>query len=167
MRATSLASRFLLTLLITCVLPLLVFGWFTLASVRGLIDTQVVATFVPRLCQDHAQKIEDRLRQIYQSCSVVREIARRALESDSELAAFEEQIELVPDLLDNYLDLLMLADADGRVAYWQDGQYLDPTTRGQRAARIPRTVAAAPWFVRTQRERSAVFLPLGDSLYLE
>ncbi len=166
-RATSLASRFLLTLLATCVLPLLVFGWFTLASVRGLIDAQVVATFVPRLCQDHAQKIEARLRQIYQSCSVVREIARRALESAEDLAAFEEQIELVPDLLDNYLDLLLLADADGRVAYWQDGQYLDPSTRGQRAARIPPTVADAPWFIRTQLERSAVFLPLGDSLYLE
>ena len=77
-RATSLASRFLATLLITCILPLLVFGWFTLGSVRSLIDAQVVSTFVPRLCADHAQKIEDKLRQIYQSCAVVREIARRA-----------------------------------------------------------------------------------------
>ena len=79
-RATSLASRFLATLLITCILPLLVFGWFTLGSVRSLIDAQVVSTFVPRLCADHAQKIEDKLRQIYQSCAVVREIARRALD---------------------------------------------------------------------------------------
>ncbi|MGE3174418.1 MAG: ATP-binding protein [Planctomycetota bacterium] len=167
MRATSLASRFLVTLLVTGVLPLAAFGWFTLGNVRGLIDAQVVSTFVPRLCADHAQKIEDRLRQIYQTCSVVREIARRALTSAGELAAFEEQIELVPDLLDNYLDLLLLADADGGVAYWQDGHYLDPGTRGQRAARMPTSVATAGWFRRAQRERGASYLPLGDSLYLE
>lgn len=165
-RATSLASRFLATLLVTCILPLLVFGWFTLGSVRGLIDDQVVSTFVPRLCADHAQKIEGRLRQIYQSCAVVREIARRALESPDELAAFGEQVELVPDLLDNYLDLLVLADEGGRVAWWQDGQYLDPSTRGARAARIPRVVGDEAWFVRAQRERSAIFLPIGDAPYL-
>ena len=165
-RATSLASRFLLTLLVTCILPLLVFGWFTLGSVRGLIDAQVVATFVPRLCADHAQKIEDRLRQIYQSCAVVREIARRALESSEELDAFEEQIELVPDLLDNYLDLLLLADGDGRVAWWQDGQFLDPGTRGQRAAAVPSSVRDAEWFLRAQGERTAAFLPFGSTPYL-
>jgi signal transduction histidine kinase len=165
-RATSLASRFLLTLLATCILPLLVFGWFTLESVRGLIDAQVVSTFVPRLCADHAQKIEDRLRQVFQSCSLVREIARRALDSEEELAAFEEQIELVPDLLDNSLDLLLLADADGRVAYWADGQTLDPTTRGQRAAAIPLSVAAEPWFETAQREQRAVLLPFGEELFL-
>ena len=164
-RATSLASRFLATLLVTCILPLLVFGWFTLGSVRGLIDAQVVSTFVPRLCGDHAQKIEDRLRQIYQSCAVVREIARRALESPEELAAFGEQVELVPDLLDNYLDLLVLADQDGRVAWWQDGQFLDPSTRGARSARIPQSVADAAWFVRAQHDRTAVFLPLGEAPY--
>ncbi len=165
-RATSLASRFLVTLLVTCVLPLAVFGWFTLASVRSLIDAQVVGSFVPRLAADHAQQIEDRLRQVYQTCSVVREIARRALEGGQELAAFEDQIELVPDLLDNYLDLLLLADDQGEVVYWQDGHYLDPNTRAQRAAQIPRSVAGADWFERLRREASAFYLPLDGADYL-
>ena len=54
--------------------------------------------------------------------AIVREIARRVLEPDiatpefaAELTAFDEQVELVPDLLDNYLDLLMLAGPDGEV----------------------------------------------------
>ena len=166
-RATSLASRFLATLLITCILPLLVFGWFTLGSVRSLIDAQVVSTFVPRLCADHAQKIEDKLRQIYQSCAVVREIARRALDSAEDLAAFEEQVELVPDLLDNYLDLLLLADASGRVAWWQDGQFLDPGTRGRRASQMPQSVADAGWFLRVQNERHASYLLFGEAPYLK
>ena len=167
MRATSLASRFLVTLLVTCVLPLVVFGWFTLREVRELIDAQLVATFVPRLAADHALKIQDRLWQIHQSCSVVREIARRALDSDEDLAAFEEQVELVPDLLDNYCDLLLLADPDGEVVYWQDGHRLDPARRLDRAARIPSSVADTSWFRRAQEEEGAFFLPWSRSTLLQ
>ena len=167
MRATSLASRFLVTLLVTCVLPLVVFGWFTLREVRELIDAQLVATFVPRLAADHAEKIQDRLWQIHQSCSLVREIARRALDSDEDLVAFEEQVELVPDLLDNYCDLLLLAAADGKVVYWQDGHRLDPGRRRERAARVPDSVADTSWFRRAQEESGAFFLPWGRSTLLQ
>jgi len=166
-RATSLASRFLVTLLVTCVLPLVVFGWFTLREVRELIDAQLVATFVPRLAADHAEKIQDRLWQIHQSCSLVREIARRALDSDEDLVAFEEQVELVPDLLDNYCDLLLLAAADGKVVYWQDGHRLDPGRRRERAARVPDSVADTSWFRRAQEESGAFFLPWGRSTLLQ
>jgi hypothetical protein len=165
-RPTSLASRFLVTLVVTCVVPLLLFGWFVLHGVHGLIDAQVVDTFLPRLATDHAQRIDSRLAQVFQSCSVVREIARRALDSPSELTAFEEQIELVPDLLDNHLDLLLLADPTGQVAWWQDGQYLDRQTHERRAALIPASVADTEWFRRAQQERGAFFLPWGRSPYM-
>src|SRR5262249_35722560 len=140
------------TLLVTCVLPLLVFGWFTLRGVRQLIDTQVVETYLPRLAADHTQKIDDRLQQVYQACSLVREIARRALDSwpdapefERRVAEFEQQVLLVPDLLDNYLDLLLLADPAGKVVSWLDGQRLDPNTHGQRVAALPASVAGAEW----------------------
>ncbi|HEX6810328.1 MAG TPA: sensor histidine kinase [Planctomycetota bacterium] len=168
MRAISLASRFLVTLVVSAVLPLLLYGWFSLKSMREQIDEQVVRVFLPQLAADHAQKIETHLERTYQACAIVREIARRALQtrSASELEAFEEQVEPVPDLLDNYLDLLLLADADGRVVYWQDGQYLDPNAHGRRAALIPDSVAGEPWFKKAQAERGAQCLPWGRSPFL-
>lgn len=154
----SLTSRFLVTLLVTCALPLLALGWFTLGSVRSLIESQVVATFLPRLAADHTQKIEGRLQQVYQSCSVVREIARRALDGTEQLDAFEEQVQLVPDLLANDLDLLLLAAPDGKVLSWCDGHRLDPAVHSQRAAHMPQSLAGVDWFERAQRG-GTFFLP--------
>lgn len=166
MPAISLASRFLVTLVVSAILPLLVYGWFSLRGMRAQIDEQVVRVFLPQLAADHAQKIEAHLGRVDQACAIVREIARRALDSDAEMAAFEEQIALVPDLLDNHLDLLLLADADGRVVYWQDGQRLDPSAHGRRAALIPERVADTEWFQRAQQQRGLQFLPWGRSPYL-
>ena len=141
MRPISLASRFLATLVVSAVLPLLLYGWFSLRGMREQIDEQVVRVFLPQLAADHLQKIETYLDRIDQSCSVVREIARGALIDAAGVQAFARQIELVPELLDNDLDLLMLADADGRVVYWADGQYLDPDGHYRRASLIPDSVA--------------------------
>ena len=168
MRAISLASRFLVTLVVTAVLPLLVYGWFSLRSMRAQIDEQVVRVFLPQLAADHAAKIETHLERTHQACAIVREIARRPLDSAparlaEELAAFEEQVELVPDLLDNYLDLLLLADANGQVLWWSDGQRLDPATRGRRAALIPASVAGKDWFRAAQQERGVQIVPWGRS----
>lgn len=168
MRAISLASRFLVTLLVTAVLPLLLYGWFSLRSMREQIDEQVVRVFLPQLAADHAQKIEAHLERTHQACAIVREIARRPLDSPdrslaAELSAFEEQVKLVPDLLDNYLDLLLLADAQGRVVCWIDGQRLDPSAHGRRAASMPASVADKPWFQAAQRERGVHFVPWGRS----
>jgi signal transduction histidine kinase len=167
-RAMSLASRFLVTLVVTAVLPLLVYGWFSLRSMRAQIDEQVVRVFLPQLAADHAEKIVAHLERTHQACAIVREIARRPLlsgvrERAGELAAFEEQVELVPDLLDNYLDLLLLADADGRVLWWGDGQRLDPSTHGRRAALVPASVADKPWFRDAQQQRAVQVLPWGRS----
>ncbi len=162
----SLASRFLITLVVSAVLPLLLYGWFSLRSMREQIDEQVVRVFLPQLAADHAQKIDAQLQRTDQACAIVREIARRALDSPAEMAAFEEQVELVPDLLDNYLDLLMLADAHGKVVYWQDGQRLDPSAHRRRAALIPASVEGTEWFQRAQLERGVQFLPWGRSPYL-
>ena len=162
----SLASRFLLTLVVTAVLPLVLYGWLSLRSMRDQIDEQVVRVFLPQLAADHAEKIDAHLQQVDQACAVVREIARRALASPSDMAAFEEQVELVPDLLDNHLDLLLLADPQGRVVYWQDGMRLDPSAHGSRAALIPESVRDEVWFERAQQERGAQYLPWGRSPYL-
>jgi len=164
--AISLASRFLATLVVSAVLPLLLYGWFSLSGMREQIDEQVVRVFLPQLAADHVQQIEAHLDTIHQSCSVVREIARRALGSESEMAAFAQQIELVPDLLDNHLDLLLLADPEGEVVYWRDGQRLDPDAHGRRAALIPRSVADAGWFRHQRQERGRLHLPWGRSPYL-
>ncbi len=165
MRSISLASRFLVTLVVSAVLPLLLYGWFSLRGMREQIDEQVFRVFLPQLAADHAQKIEAQLERADQACAIVREIARRALQDETaaELLAFEEQVELVPDLLDNCLDLLLLADADGRVVYWQDGQRLDPDSHGRRAAMIPPSVADQAWFREAQQKRGAQFLPWGRS----
>ena len=162
----SLASRFLVTLVVSAALPLLLYGWFSVRSMREQIDEQVVRVFLPQLAADHAQKIEAHLQSADQACAVVREIARRALDGADELEAFEEQVELVPDLLDNNLDLLLLADADGRVVYWRDGLRLDPATHARRAALIPTSVADAAWFQAVQATRGSHFLPWGRSPYL-
>ena len=161
--ALSLASRFLVTLVVSAALPLLSYGWFSVRSMREQIDEQVVRVFLPQLAADHADKIEAHLQATDQACAVVREIARRALDGADELAAFGEQVELVPDLLDNHLDLLLLADAEGRVAYWRDGLRLDPSTHARRAALIPDSVADAPWFQTVQAQRGRHFLPWGRS----
>lgn len=163
MRAVSLASRFLVTLVVTAALPLLLYGLFSVRSMRAQIDEQVVRVFLPQLAADHADKIEAHLQTTDQACAVVREIARRALDGADELEAFGEQVELVPDLLDNNLDLLLLADADGRVVYWREGLRLDPSTHQRRAALVPESVAEAAWFQATQRERGLHFLPWGRS----
>ncbi len=167
MRGFSLASRFLATLVLTGVLPLALYGWLSLRGMREQIDEQVVRVFLPQLAADHAQKIEAHFAQVDQTCAVVREIARRALGgAAAELAAFEGQVELVPDLLDNHLDLLLLADPNGRVVYWQDGLRLDPSSHGHRAALIPESVADEPWFQAAQARRGTQFLPWGRSKYL-
>ncbi|MBL8754944.1 MAG: sensor histidine kinase [Planctomycetes bacterium] len=166
MRGFSLASRFLVTLVVTAVLPLVLYGWFSLRGMRDQIDEKVVRVFLPQLAADHAQKIEAHLERTWQACALVRELARIDLDSREALRQFDEQVALVPGLLDTYVDLLMLAAPDGRVVYWQDGQRLDPNAHARRAALIPRSVAGEPWFVQAQQERGAHFLPWGRSQYL-
>ena len=51
MHALSLASRFLITLVVSAVLPLLLYGWFSLRGMRDQIDEQVVRVFLPQLRQ--------------------------------------------------------------------------------------------------------------------
>jgi signal transduction histidine kinase len=165
-RAFSLATRFLVTLVVTAGLPLLLYGWFSLRGMREQIDEHVVRVFLPQLAADHAQKIEAHIDRTRQACGIVREIARAALGSTAATLAFEEQVELVPDLLDNFVDLLLLADPKGRVVYWQDGQRLDPSAHGWRAALIPENVADTAWFRAVQRDRGVHFLPWGRSEYL-
>jgi len=168
MRATSLASRFLVTLLVTAVLPLLAYGWFSLRGMRAQIDEQVARAFLPQVAADHAERIESHLERAQQASAIVREMARRVLDAPvavraAEVAAFDEQALLVPDLLDNFLDLLLLADHDGAVVTWRDGQRLDPAQRQRRAALIPASVANAPWFTQAQRERGLCFGAWGRS----
>ncbi|MBK8099893.1 MAG: sensor histidine kinase [Planctomycetes bacterium] len=169
MRSPSLASRFLATLVVSCVLPLLLYGWFSLRAMRSQIDEQL-DVFLPQLAADHAGKMEARLDQVCRAVAVVREIARRVLDAgaeprrlDAEIEAFEEQVLPVPDLLDNYLDLLLLAEPGGRIVFWQDGQLLDRNTRQQRASLLPKSVAGQEWFVRAQVHRGAFFQPWGRS----
>ena len=168
MRALSLASRFLITLVVSAVLPLLLYGWFSLRGMREQIDEQVVRVFLPQLAADYAQKIETRLERTDHACAVIREIARRVLDEPKaeELEAFEEDVQLVPGLLSNFLDLLLLADANGNVVYWQDGHRLNPSTHHRRAELIPDNVADAAWFRHAQAQRGTHFLPWGRSKYL-
>jgi len=167
-RALSLASRFLITLVVSAVLPLLLYGWFSLRGMREQIDEQVVRVFLPQLAVDFAQKIETRLERTDHACAVIREIARRVLDdpTSDELEAFEEQVQLVPGLLSNFLDLLLLADANGDVVYWQDGHRLNPSTRRRRAELIPDNVAEEGWFQYAQSQRGTHYLPWGRSKYL-
>ena len=81
MRALSLASRFLITLVVSAVLPLLLYGWFSLLGMRDQIDEQVVRVFLPQLAADYAQKIETRLERTDQACAIVRELSRRVLDT--------------------------------------------------------------------------------------
>ncbi|MFY9343263.1 MAG: sensor histidine kinase [Planctomycetota bacterium] len=166
MRRLSLASRFLITLVATAVLPLLLYGWFSLRGMRDQIDDRVVRVFLPQLAADHAQKIEAHFDRTHQACAIVREIARGALASPAAMLAFEEQVELVPDLLDNYVDMLLLADPAGDVVYWHDGHRLDPNAHGRRQALIPASVADTDWFQTTRHDRGVRFLPWGRSRYL-
>lgn len=171
MRALSLASRFLITLVVSAVLPLLLYGWFSLLGMRDQIDEQVVRVFLPQLAADYAQKIETRLERTDQACAIVRELSRRVLDTpldqrDGELAAFGEQVELIPDLLSEFLDLLLLADSEGDVVFWQDGRRLDPNAHQRRAELIPDSVAEESWFREAQRERGVHYLPWGRSPYL-
>ena len=171
MRALSLASRFLITLVVSAVLPLLLYGWFSLLGMRDQIDEQVVRVFLPQLAADYAQKIETRLERTDQACAIVRELSRRVLDTPpdqraDELATFGEQVELIPDLLSEFLDLLLLADSEGEVVFWQDGRRLDPNAHQRRAELIPDSVAADAWFREAQRERGVHYLPWGRSPYL-
>ncbi|MGC6486019.1 MAG: ATP-binding protein [Planctomycetota bacterium] len=171
MRGLSLASRFLITLVVSAVLPLVLYGWFSLRGMRAQIDEQVVRVFLPQLAADYAQKIETRLERTDQACAIVRELARRVLDApkqrlDEEVEAYAEQVELIPDLLSEFLDLLMLAGPDGRVLSWQDGRRLDPSAHERRAAWIPQDVSAEEWFRAAQSERGVHFLPWGRSPYL-
>ena len=171
MRALSLASRFLITLVVSAVLPLLLYGWFSLLGMRDQIDEQVVRVFLPQLAADYAQKIETRLERTDQACAIVRELSRRVLDTPpdqraDELATFGEQVELIPDLLSEFLDLLLLADSEGDVVFWQDGRRLDPNAHQRRAELIPDSVAAEAWFREAQRERGVHYLPWGRSPYL-
>jgi signal transduction histidine kinase len=163
LRPRSLAGRFLATLVVSAVLPLLLYGVYSLRGMRAQIDEQVVRVFLPQLARDHGQRLSDHLARVDQACAVVREIARRALDSPLELEAFVEQVELVPDLLDNLLDLLLLADPAGRVVYWQDGQRLGPDGHESRAALIPEQVGEQPWFRAVQTTGGALHLPWGRS----
>jgi signal transduction histidine kinase len=164
--ALSLASRFLITLLVSAVVPLLLYGWFSLRGMREQIDEQVVRVFLPQLAADFAQKIETRLERTDQACAMIREMSRQALDEPDELPAFEARVQLVPNLLSNFLDLLILADADGEVVYWQDGHRLDPSKHETRATLIPDNVVDAPWFMSAQEDRGMHFVPWHRSAYL-
>ena len=166
MHAPSLASRFLITLLVSAVLPLLLYGWFSLRGMREQIDEQVVRVFLPQLAADFAQKIETRLERTDQACAMIREMSRQALDEPDQLAAFEARVQLVPNLLSNFLDLLILADDDGEVVYWQDGHRLDPSKHETRATLIPGNVADSPWFMSAQEDRGMHFVPWHRSAYL-
>ncbi|MFT4842787.1 MAG: signal transduction histidine kinase [Planctomycetota bacterium] len=166
MHALSLASRFLITLLVSAVVPLLLYGWFSLRGMREQIDEQVVRVFLPQLAADFAQKIETRLERTDQACAMIREMSRQALDEPDELPAFEARVQLVPNLLSNFLDLLILADADGEVVYWQDGHRLDPSKHETRATLIPDNVVDAPWFMSAQEDRGMHFVPWHRSAYL-
>lgn len=166
MRALSLASRFLITLLVSAVVPLLLYGWFSLRGMREQIDEQVVRVFLPQLAADFAQKIETRLERTDQACAMIREMSRQALDEPDDLPAFKARVQLVPNLLSNFLDLLILADADGEVVYWQDGHRLDPSKHETRATLIPDNVAEAPWFMSAQEDRGMHFVPWHRSAYL-
>lgn len=163
LRPRSLAGRFLATLVVSAALPLVLYGFYSLRGMRAQIDEQVVRVFLPQLARDQGQRLLDHLARVDQACAVVREIARDALDSPAELDAFAERVELVPDLLDNLLDLLLLADADGRVVYWQDGQRLPPDSHDSRAALIPQQVADQPWFQQVQAQGGTLHLPWGRS----
>ena len=164
--ALSLASRFLITLVVSAVLPLLLYGWFSLRGMREQIDEQVVRVFLPQLAADYAQKIETRLERTDQACAMIREMSREALDEPDDLTAFEARVQLVPDLLSNFLDLVILADADGEVVFWQDGHRLDPSKHETRATLIPDNVADASWFVSAQADRGMHFVPWHRSGYL-
>ncbi len=171
MRPLSLASRFLITLVVTAALPLVLYGVFSLRGMREQIDEQVVRVFLPQLATDYAQKIETRLERADQACAIVRELSRRVLDAapdllEQELEAFGEQVELIPDLLSEFLDLLLLADADGEVVYWQDGRRLDPGAHERRRSLIPASVADEAWFQRAREGRGTHLLPWGRSPYL-
>lgn len=133
---------------------------------REQIDEQVVRVFLPQLAADYAQKIETRLERTDQACAMIRELARNALDEPEQLDSFGERVRVIPDLLSNFLDLVLLADADGRVVFWQDGHRLDPSRHQTRASLIPDSVADASWFQRAQVDRGMHFLPWGRYGYL-
>lgn len=166
MHALSLASRFLITLVVSAVLPLLLYGWFSLRGMRDQIDEQVVRVFLPQLAADFVQKIETRLERTDEACAMIRETAREVLDEPAGLAAFEAVVLGVPNLLSNFLDLLILADADGEVVFWQDGHRLDPSKHETRATLIPDNVAEASWFMSAQEEGGIHFVPWHRSAYL-
>ena len=90
MRPLSLASRFLVTLVVTAALPLVLYGVFSLRGMREQIDEQVVRVFLPQLATDFAQKIETRLERTDQACAIVRELSRRVLDAPAEYPEYGE-----------------------------------------------------------------------------
>ena len=144
----------------------MLYGWFSLRGMREQIDEQVVRVFLPQLATDFVQKIETRLERTDQACAMIREMSREALDDPGQLAAFEARVELVPNLLSNFLDLLILANDDGEVVYWQDGHRLDPSKHETRTSLIPENVADTSWFLSARADRGTHFVPWHRSAYL-
>ena len=144
----------------------MLYGWFSLRGMREQIDEQVVRVFLPQLATDFVQKIETRLERTDQACAMIREMSREALDDPGQLSAFEARVELVPNLLSNFLDLLILANDDGEVVYWQDGHRLDPSKHETRASLIPKNVADTSWFLSARADGGTHFVPWHRSAYL-
>lgn len=177
----SLSSRFLSALLISTVVPFLAFGWFAWAGMRERLEGQVVSVFLPQEATLRARSIDDRLNRIRDACATFALAAKGILAPSTpgmgpleqqnfrraQRQAFEDLVELSPDLLGEHADLILLTDAEGAVLYCETNPVADARIP-EVNRREPESVADEPWFQRLQGDEGAyeVWQPWGRSAWL-
>ncbi len=140
----------MLTLLLSAALPIVLFGWFGMAGMRDRLEAKVADVYLPEAAAGAAGRIAAWLELVQQRCAVLQTAARQALDEPQRMAAFQELVEFTPGINADF-DLVLLADAEGRVVATHASPRLDAETRAFRAALMPESVASTSWF-RNARE---------------
>ena len=141
MRINSLTTRFLLALLLSTVVPFLLFGWYVHGEVRDREEQQVLSVYLPRWAADAARKIARKLEDAKNVGWFMVKTAEFRL-GKNKVEEFEELV-LSLSRINSDIDLVILANSRGNVqsVTWNprlDGEGL--------AMLVPKEVGQFEWF---------------------
>ncbi|MBK8976213.1 MAG: sensor histidine kinase [Planctomycetes bacterium] len=147
MRIHSLTTRFVLTLLLSTALPFLGFGWFVRQGMRERLEAQVVRVLLKDQATLAAEELDKLIDEAHRACWMIESAAARQLDDpgEDELA---RELDLQVGFQSDF-QLVLLAGEDGRVLATYEAIGGDAQRRESRAAKLPRDVSSADWFVRT------------------
>ncbi|MHC4078507.1 MAG: ATP-binding protein [Planctomycetota bacterium] len=145
MRINSLTTRFLLAILLFTTLPFLAFGWYVRNGMREELEKPVADVYLPQWAEDAALKICARLEYAQRAGWQMTKNAEAVLHDKLDADVFEQSV--YANLGNNReFDLILLANAKGKVLAVIPSDNMDRARLDELRALRPRSVAGTAWF---------------------